>query len=244
MDKPASTEQGAPENRAPRFVRFLLVSVAAIVSLQVAFSLATYRYLGDMQQRGLFGDMFGALNVTFSGLAFAGVIYAIILQAEELGLQRSELHLTRNELRTAANAQATLTKIQQRQEARQTIRNLAAAAARAAVIANARQNGDTEDRVHQLIVEFWGLWGGDVVAAFGAESYLVKQVDGWFLHSLDIGAMPMSHKMLRSIDEVFSDLVKGLHSRVQDAQEELTRVQDFIDVYMDKDGQLTFVKED
>ena len=86
-----------------------------------------------------------------------------------MDLQRRELHLTCDELRTAANAQATLTKIQQRQEARQTIRNLAAAAAQAAVIANARQNV-IEDRFQQLVVEFWGIWGGDVVARPSARS--------------------------------------------------------------------------
>ncbi|MFZ2951109.1 MAG: hypothetical protein WA003_16660 [Desulfuromonadaceae bacterium] len=48
--------------------------------------------------RGTFGDMFGAVNALFSGLAFGGVIYAILLQRKELALQRSELELTRNEL--------------------------------------------------------------------------------------------------------------------------------------------------
>ncbi|PKN35628.1 MAG: hypothetical protein CVU61_02060 [Deltaproteobacteria bacterium HGW-Deltaproteobacteria-19] len=49
-------------------------------------------------QRGTFGDMFGAVNALFSGLAFAGVIYAIFLQRKELILQREELQLTRKEL--------------------------------------------------------------------------------------------------------------------------------------------------
>lgn len=47
--------------------------------------------------RGTFGDMFGSINALFSGLAFAGVIYAILLQREELGLQREELIKTRAE---------------------------------------------------------------------------------------------------------------------------------------------------
>ena len=45
--------------------------------------------------RGQFGDVFGALNAFFSGLAFAGVIYAIMLQREELALQREEMRLSR-----------------------------------------------------------------------------------------------------------------------------------------------------
>src|SRR5688572_12156307 len=52
----------------------------------------------DKEDRGPFGDMFGAINALFSGLAFAGVIYANRLQRAELRLQKYELKLTRAEL--------------------------------------------------------------------------------------------------------------------------------------------------
>src|SRR5688572_12539876 len=55
-------------------------------------------YFSDWPERGQFGDMFGAVNALFSGLAFAGIIITIMLQSQELGLQRVELQLTRNEL--------------------------------------------------------------------------------------------------------------------------------------------------
>ncbi len=42
---------------------------------------------------------FDPLNALFSGLAFWGVIYAILLQKSELALQRKELELTRGEVR-------------------------------------------------------------------------------------------------------------------------------------------------
>ncbi|MDR6554663.1 hypothetical protein [Paenibacillus qinlingensis] len=42
-------------------------------------------------KRGTFGDMFGAVNSLFSGLAFAGIIYTIYLQRKELTLQREEI---------------------------------------------------------------------------------------------------------------------------------------------------------
>lgn len=45
-----------------------------------------------------FGDSAGAVNGLFSALAFAGVIFAIILQKKELSLQRQELEDTRKEL--------------------------------------------------------------------------------------------------------------------------------------------------
>jgi hypothetical protein len=51
------------------------------------------------EQRAQFGDMFGAVSALFSGLAFAGIILTILLQRDELRLQREELVLTRNELK-------------------------------------------------------------------------------------------------------------------------------------------------
>jgi len=53
--------------------------------------------------RGQFGDMFGAVNSLFSGLAFAGVIIAIVLQSRELELQRQELKLNRKELKATTD---------------------------------------------------------------------------------------------------------------------------------------------
>lgn len=60
---------------------------------------ATIFLLHDYQDRGTFGDMFGAANALFSGLAFVGVITAILLQKNELKLQREELGYTRAELK-------------------------------------------------------------------------------------------------------------------------------------------------
>lgn len=52
----------------------------------------------DENERGTFGDQFGAVNALFSGLAFAGLIYTIILQRHDLKLQRRDLHYQRREL--------------------------------------------------------------------------------------------------------------------------------------------------
>lgn len=40
---------------------------------------------------GIFGDMFGAINALFSGWAFLGLIFAIILQKQQLEEQRHEI---------------------------------------------------------------------------------------------------------------------------------------------------------
>jgi uncharacterized LabA/DUF88 family protein len=59
----------------------------------------------DWTTRGTFGDSFGAVNSLFSGLAFGGLIYTILLQRKELELQRQELIETRQELKRSADAQ-------------------------------------------------------------------------------------------------------------------------------------------
>lgn len=48
--------------------------------------------------RGTFGDQFGAVNALFSGLAFTGLIYTIILQRRDLKMQRRDLLYQRREL--------------------------------------------------------------------------------------------------------------------------------------------------
>ena len=61
---------------------------------------------------GQIGDMFGAVNSLFAGLAFAGLIFTMLMQKDELSLQREELILQRKirieaneESKRAANAQ-------------------------------------------------------------------------------------------------------------------------------------------
>lgn len=55
-------------------------------------------FVPDENTRGTFGDQFGVVNALFSGLAFAGLIYTIILQRRDLALQREDLRLQREEL--------------------------------------------------------------------------------------------------------------------------------------------------
>lgn len=84
----------------------LFLLFAVVIFIQVSLAIAIFLYIPDTTKRGTFGDMFGGINTLFSGLAFAGVIYAIILQSKELSLQREELKLTRGELKKSAQAQS------------------------------------------------------------------------------------------------------------------------------------------
>lgn len=60
----------------------LLVAVA-IIAVQVVVGLAVYILLPDWPTRGQFGDVFGVVNASFSGLAFAGIVYSILTQRAE-----------------------------------------------------------------------------------------------------------------------------------------------------------------
>lgn len=82
-----------------RLGSFLLWGGVAVLALGAGFFAAAHWALGaDYSTMGQFGDTFGALNAAFSGLALAGVIYAVVLQSQELGLQREELVQTRAEI--------------------------------------------------------------------------------------------------------------------------------------------------
>ena len=61
------------------------------------YTIVLYRLSPDIGARGQFGDSFGFVNALFAGLAFASVIWAIILQRQELEFQRQELEFQRQE---------------------------------------------------------------------------------------------------------------------------------------------------
>lgn len=76
-----------------------------IFSLILIIWIATGLILVDVEDRGTLGDMFGTTNALFSGLAFGGVIYAILLQRRDLNYQsmilknqNEEIKLNREEL--------------------------------------------------------------------------------------------------------------------------------------------------
>lgn len=99
MDKSdAKTETYKNELIAAVFILFLMVSLWLVSWWWVD----NYVKSSDEKQipteaaRGTFGDKFGAINSLFSGLAFAGIIFTIMLQRKELELQRRELEETRD----------------------------------------------------------------------------------------------------------------------------------------------------
>ncbi|QEG39384.1 putative phage abortive infection protein [Roseimaritima ulvae] len=86
-------------------VAFIAVCIiVAVVATPGSIWLATGK---EPATAGEFGDMFGASNALFSGLAFLGVVVAILLQSQELALQREELKSTRQVLSDQRNEMKT-----------------------------------------------------------------------------------------------------------------------------------------
>lgn len=81
------------------YVITILVLILFIAISWIATIYYVPKFYGKPDSAGTFGDMFGSLNTLFSGLAFVGVIVAILLQRKELELQRQELEDTREELK-------------------------------------------------------------------------------------------------------------------------------------------------
>lgn len=87
------------KNKTNKPIMIFIIMIILVLTLWILSLLL----LKDNVNRGTFGDMFGAVNAIFSGLAFAGLIYTILLQKEELELQRNEISETRREFITQNN---------------------------------------------------------------------------------------------------------------------------------------------
>jgi DNA-binding protein H-NS len=111
-------EQSGVEKATIRAWAFVAGGAVVIVLL------LNWALLFDSTDRGTFGDMFGAANALFSGLAFIGVIVAVMLQSRELALQRQELKETRDEITRQAMALEEQVLTAQRQRFETTLFNL------------------------------------------------------------------------------------------------------------------------
>lgn len=95
--------KGEPDNEHNKrsIIGYILIFIAVLSAWGLCWWLVTINIPqnsdGTWSNRGQFGDMFGAVNALFSGCAFAGIIITILLQREELSLQRKELRDTRAE---------------------------------------------------------------------------------------------------------------------------------------------------
>ena len=90
-------KQNNNDNKSRLWIWIVLAIIGVIAAWGLSWWLIN-KNIDCSTERGTFGDMFGAVNALFSGLAFAGLIVTLLYQKEELKLQREELKETRNEL--------------------------------------------------------------------------------------------------------------------------------------------------
>jgi len=87
----------------------IFVMVAIIIWL--LYAVVLINSIPTWQDRGIFGDMFGAINAFFTILALGGAIYAVLLQRKELLLQRKEMRYQLEEQKRSANAQQLMAEL-------------------------------------------------------------------------------------------------------------------------------------
>jgi hypothetical protein len=77
-------------NARERWKVFLGAGAATILIVQILYGLGVVWGLGSPGGAGTFGDMYGALNTFFTGLAFAAVVFTIYVQNSEAASARAE----------------------------------------------------------------------------------------------------------------------------------------------------------
>ncbi|HXI11554.1 MAG TPA: hypothetical protein VNM92_02775 [Thermoanaerobaculia bacterium] len=88
-----------------RWLKVAATVVFVTVAIEIAAGFAIYHSFDQWSERGTFGDMFGPVTSLFSALALAAVAVSVVLQSEELALQRQEISENRRELQRTADAQ-------------------------------------------------------------------------------------------------------------------------------------------
>src|SRR4051794_21505920 len=96
-----------------RIVFWVLIGAVAVITLWAGSAALIFRlYPHDPTARGTFGDLFGAVNALFSGLAFLGVVVALVIQGEQLRLQQQEIREGQEAQRRDESRAAFLAKLE------------------------------------------------------------------------------------------------------------------------------------
>lgn len=99
MNTPDTKHQSSEEAKTNRLFNRLVIGIVGLIIcyaiMLIALTWPITRF--TIEAAGTFGDSFGLLTSLFSGLAFAGLIWTILLQRVELRLQRKELEESRRQ---------------------------------------------------------------------------------------------------------------------------------------------------
>ncbi|WP_411734902.1 hypothetical protein [Paenibacillus sp. M2] len=83
--------------------KYIALIALGIFLIWAGSAVAIYKWVGH-DDRGTFGDMFGAVNALFSGFAFAGLIYTIAVQRQELQTQSKSIDMQTDEMKIQVSA--------------------------------------------------------------------------------------------------------------------------------------------
>lgn len=97
-------DKNAPVKRKYRLGLFIQL-ILLVIFIWGLSGLLIILFLDNWSDRGTFGDLFGAANALFSALAFAALIYTIVLQRDEIKQNREEIRRNRKELAKGAKLQ-------------------------------------------------------------------------------------------------------------------------------------------
>ncbi|TDL99167.1 MAG: hypothetical protein C4K58_07750 [Flavobacteriaceae bacterium] len=92
------------EDKLSKTGLFLRIALS-VVFLWGLSGFLIYSNLDNWSDRGTFGDLFGAVNALFSGLAFAGLIFTIYMQAEAHEAQKKDIAINRRSIQKSMNIQ-------------------------------------------------------------------------------------------------------------------------------------------
>lgn len=90
---------------ASKWIVFGCVCAGVLLTQLLTFILVV-RAIPDWPARGQLGDLFGITNSLFSGIAFAGIVFTILLQQEQISMQREEATHEREEARRSLDSQS------------------------------------------------------------------------------------------------------------------------------------------
>lgn len=168
----------------------LLIGIIIVVIIWFCSGMFIY-YNFDIQEKGIIGDMFGAINALFSGLALFGIIVSILIQQEELSLQRFELNKTREEFKINRLTNILYRQIEQTNKMMENTRF------------DIKKSGNTESQ--KLNLEDF-LIKLDDIEKFGAQKKREKKINTFLENNILIMTVLVRkvHNSFKSFDELLN----------------------------------------
>ena len=77
---------------------YMIWAILGVMLIMVLSFYIIFNNIGTWEHRGQFGDLFGAVNALFSGLAFAGLIITIRQQHKDLEYQRQAIDQSKEDI--------------------------------------------------------------------------------------------------------------------------------------------------